>query len=247
MNALILAAGFGTRLKPWTDYHPKALVPVDGIPMLERVIRNLENRGFVEIGVTVHHFSDQIKDFLNSQNWKAKIFVSDETELLLDTGGGLKKALELFSSDSPVLVHNVDILSDGNLGLLMQRHLMQGNDATLLVSDRESSRKLIFDKGMNLKGWHDLSKNVFRPSKPEDYLETKELAFSGIYVASKSLIEDMDRVIGTEVFPIMDYFLHPERKTAIKGLEQSGLRLLDIGKPASLTQASYMIKELKTL
>ena len=115
MKAFILAAGLGTRLKPWTLSHPKALVPVGGVPMLERVIRRLENEGFDYIVVNVHHFASQITDFLKARAWQARIEVSDETDLLLDTGGALVHAAPLLCRDSePFLIHNVGILSDAS-------------------------------------------------------------------------------------------------------------------------------------
>ena len=151
MRAMILAAGLGTRLKPWTLEHPKALVPVDGIPMLERVILKLKSQGFDEIVVNVHHFAGQITDFLDSKDFGIKISISDERGGLLDTGGGLVHARHLLEGE-PFLVHNVDILSNADLSALMHFHESEGNDVTLLTSDRKSSRKLLFDEDGSLKG-----------------------------------------------------------------------------------------------
>ena len=158
---MILAAGLGTRLKPWTLEHPKALVPVDGIPMLERVILKLKSQGFDEIVVNVHHFAGQITDFLDSKDFGIKISISDERGGLLDTGGGLVHARHLLEGE-PFLVHNVDILSNADLSALMHFHESEGNDVTLLTSDRKSSRKLLFDE--------DGSLTVAKfPSRKDDY------------------------------------------------------------------------------
>ena len=152
---MIFAAGLGTRLKPLTDRIPKALVPVNGIPMLQHVILKLKQAGFTEIVINIHHFGEQIIDFLQAhQNFGITIHISDEREELLDTGGGIKKAIPFFSGNEPFLVHNVDILSDTDLKALYDYHQQSTNDATLLVSQRETSRYLLFDKdNARLCGW----------------------------------------------------------------------------------------------
>ena len=152
MQAMIFAAGLGTRLKPLTDSMPKALVRVGGKPLIEHVIMKLKDAGVGRIVVNVHHFAGQIKSFLAANdNFGVDIRVSDESEMLLETGGGIKKAAPLFSPDEPVLIHNVDILS--NVDLRKFYDSSTGNDATLLVSDRKTRRYLLFDDGMTLRGW----------------------------------------------------------------------------------------------
>ena len=154
MKAMIFAAGLGTRLKPLTDHTPKALVPVNGRPMLEHVILKLKAAGCTEAVVNVHHFGQQIIDFLHAiQNFGITIHISDERNEFLDTGGVIKKASSFFSGTAPFLVHNVDILSDVDLKALYDFHLQSGNDATLLVSPRETSRYLLFDTNIRLCGW----------------------------------------------------------------------------------------------
>lgn len=238
MKAMILAAGLGTRLKPITDKIPKALVEVGGIPMLERVLMTLKLQGFDDITVNVHHFAGMIKDFLGSRDFGVKIKISDESEELLDTGGGIVKASSLLFGDdeNPVLIHNVDIISNADLG-----QVMSGDGTTLLVSDRESSRKLIFDKEMNLRGWHDLRNDRYRGESLEGESERNEYAFSGIYKITKQAAEEMRGLMGEGKYSVMDYFLHPERKENIKGYLDKTLRLIDIGKPATLSQASDML------
>ena len=246
MKAMILAAGLGTRLKPWTLEHPKALVPVGGVPMLERVIGRLRDEGYDDIVVNIHHFGDQIIDFVKSKDFGVRISVSDERGRLLDTGGGILYADSLLGGD-PVLVHNVDILSNANLRNLMDVHMKGEAAATLLVSDRDSSRKLIFDERMELKGWHNVEKDLWRPSDivqlvgeglPKPW---KEKAFSGIYVMSGKMREEMRSLFSDAPFPIMDYFLSEKRRERVEGYLSVELELIDIGKPETLAKAEQLI------
>lgn len=247
MKAMILAAGLGTRLKPITDTKPKALVEVDGVTMLERLILTLRSQGFDHITVNVHHFGDQIIEFLKLKNFNVDIYISDETDQLLDTGGGIVKAMPLLfgNDDQPVLFHNVDILSNAPLEVIMGDIQNQNEDIVLMVSSRDSSRKIIFNEEMELTGWHDLKSDVFKfvgnPSEND-----REMAFSGIYAMSKKAVEEMKDLMGERKFSVMDYFLSPLRKTKVKGLLQENLKLLDIGKPASLLQAPKLLNELNT-
>ncbi len=241
MKALILAAGLGSRLKPWTDSHPKALVPVGRQPMLQRVVEKLLSQGFDDIVVNVHHFSSQIIDFLADKSWPVRI--SDESGMLLDTGGGIAKASSFFEG-APFLVHNVDILSDADLGMLMTVHLSSGNDATLLVSDRESSRKLVFNEDMNLEGWHDLSSGSFRPEGFRLNPQSKEYAFSGIHIVGEGMAMEMRQLFGDGAYPVMNYYLSKERKSRVGGFLQRDLHLIDIGKPATLSQACSIFENL---
>ena len=151
MKAMIFAAGLGSRLKPLTDTMPKALVPIAGRPMLEHVILKLKASGFTEIVINIHHFGEQILDFLKeNDNFGLTIHISDERDQLLDTGGGVKKARTFFeNSNEPFLVHNVDILSDIDLKELYDYHLQNGGVATLLASQRKTSRYLLFDTRRN--------------------------------------------------------------------------------------------------
>lgn len=247
MKAMILAAGLGTRLKPWTLEHPKALVPVDGVPMLARVMKKLKKEGFDDITVNVHHFSDQIIDFIDANDFGVVVKVSDETKELLDTGGGILQASKFFG-DEPVLVHNVDILSNTDLGALMETHNSAGNDITLLTSDRDSSRKLIFDKDGKLCGWHNLNSGEYKPGNYIHNEGNAEEAFSGIYVIGPRAVKAMKHYteeIGEKQFPIMDFFLSfpPELKTG--RVKITNPIILDIGKPDALARASDILKSMK--
>lgn len=239
MKAIILAAGLGTRLRPWTLEHPKALVPVGGVPMLERVILRLREEGFDEIIVNIHHFGDQIIDFLQSKDYGIKVGISDERGCLLDTGGGVIRAGGLLG-EGPVLVHNVDILSNAALKTLMRKHEESSVGGSLLVSDRESSRKLIFDNEMILKGWHNSDSGQYRPDNYLHDAKDKELAFSGIYVTSGEMRREMLSLFGYSPFPIMDYFLSKERREIMSGVLARDLNLIDIGKPATLKTAQSL-------
>lgn len=236
MKAMILAAGLGTRLRPWTLEHPKALVPVGGVPMLERVIGRLKEEGFDEIVVNVHHFGDQIIDFVKSRDFGVKIYISDERGELLDTGGGLVYARNLLGEE-PVLVHNVDILSNADLRGLVCRHEDSQAGSSLLVSDRESRRKLIFNDKMELKGWHHLGTDEFKPESYIPDLSDREYAFSGIYVTNGEMRDEMRFLFGDHAFPVMDYFLSNDRKVRANGVLASNLNLIDIGKPTTLKAA----------
>ena len=244
MKAMILAAGLGTRLRPWTLTHPKALVPVKGVPMLERVIVGLKQQGFDEFVVNIHHFGEQIIEFLDSREFGVKIAVSDERGRLLDTGGGILHARELLRPwESPVLVHNVDILSDADLRGLMEAHSERGSDSTLLVSDRESGRKLIFDGEMRLRGWHNLKDDHYRPVGFKMEKGYREYAFSGIHVVGDKVFDEMSSLSEDEKFSIIDYYMDERRKSEITGYRQENLHLIDIGKPATLSQADKLYGE----
>lgn len=245
MKAMIFAAGLGTRLKPLTDHMPKALVPVAGRPMLEHVILKLKAAGFNELVINIHHFGEQILDFLRAnQNFGLTIHISDERDCLLDTGGGIRKAEPFFRGNEPFLVHNVDILSDTDLKALYEYHRQSGNDATLLASRRKTVRYLLFDDEKRLCGW--INKDTLQ-TKPEGFAYNpehhREYAFSGIHVISPSLFHYMDER-WTGKFSIMDFYLQTCREARIGGRLPDTLRLIDIGKPETLTQAEEFLASL---
>ena len=242
MKAMIFAAGLGTRLKPLTDHMPKALVPVAGKPMLEHVIRKLIASGCDEIVINVHHFADQIIDFVKANNnFGITIHISDETDMLLDTGGGIKKASSFFQE--PFLIHNVDILSNVDLKSLYEYHLTSGNDATLLVSPRKTVRYLLFDEENQLCGW--VNKDTLQ-TKPEGFVYQpevqKEYAFSGIHIVSPTLFNYMGEN-WTGKFPIMDFYLQTCQEAKLGGYAKEDLQLIDIGKPETLAIAEDFIRQ----
>lgn len=239
---MIFAAGLGTRLKPLTDTMPKALVPVAGKPMLEHVIGKLKAAGFDEIVINVHHFAHQIIDFLKAKdNFGIKIWISDESEELLDTGGGIKKAAPYF--DEPFLVHNADILSNVDLRAMYDYHLTSGNDATLLVSPRKTVRYLLFNEENRLQGW--VNKDTLQ-TKPEGFVYQpevqKEYAFGGIHVISPTLFNYMDEH-WTGKFPIMDFYLQTCKEARLGSYAKEDLQLIDIGKLDTLAKAEDFIRQ----
>lgn len=230
-QAMIFAAGLGTRLKPLTDTMPKALVPVGGQPLLWHVIMKLKKSGYERIVVNVHHFADQIIDYLRlNDNFGLDIRISDEREQLLETGGGIKKALPLFDPSEPILIHNVDILSNLDLNQLP-------TDApVLVVSQRQTKRYLQFDDEQRLVGWKNIETGEVKGR------EGHSLAFSGIHVFHPSLVPLLSE--WPDRFPIMDFYLSACATHLIKGFEAIDLRLMDVGKIDTLDQAENFINNI---
>lgn len=246
MKAFVLAAGFGTRLRPWTLSHPKALVPVGGRPMLERVVARLRENGFDSVFVNVHHFSEQIIDYVEGTDLGIDVLISDESSRILDTGGALLKLLEERDIKEPLLIHNVDILSNADLRMLVRGHIESGNDVTLLTSGRESSRKLLFNEEGILSGWHNLKSGEFIPailSDADHRARLSEEAFSGIYIVSPSIRDSLVKFsvsVGDNKFPIMNYFLSFPTNIKIGRIFSPDLELIDIGKPETLALAETL-------
>jgi len=188
MKAMILAAGLGTRLKPITDTIPKALVEINGKTLLEHSIDHLRSFGVKEAIINVHHFPDMIISFLKEKkNFGLKIEVSDERESLLDTGGGLKKAAWFFKGGGPFIVRNVDLLSNLDLGSMLDFHKRHKPVATLAVRNRETSRYMLFNERWELIGWTNVSTGEKKLSR-KDYKRMHPLAFSGIQILDPSII-----------------------------------------------------------
>ena len=241
-QAMILAAGLGTRLKPLTDTMPKALVPVGGTPLLDLNIRKLQAQGYDRFVVNIHHFAQQIVDHVAQQDYAPLVRFSDETDGLLETGGGLKKAAPLFSDDTPVLIHNVDILDNVDYDWLARQH-QPAEDAVLLVSPRKTKRYLLFDNAMRLMGWKNMETGEIK--SPYEYIRRTGLsqhgeplnmfAFSGIHSFSPRLFPLMDRF--PDRFGIIDFYLSVCHRSRIVGLLKDDLRILDVGKLDSLHDA----------
>jgi len=234
MQAFILAAGCGTRLKPLTDNCPKALVEVQGHSMLEITIKRLTALGIRHIVINIHHFANQIADFIAHRNWNAEIVLSDEREELLDTGGGLKKAAPLLLPHEPVLVHNVDILSRIDL-LAMEAQLVDSTNLALLaVSQRDTSRQLLFDSRRQLVGWHDQKRQETR--WVHGPLENPIcMAFSGIAMLRTELLSLLPE--SPAAYPIIPAYLDVAKTHGISCFQHPAQQWLDIGKPETLKQA----------
>jgi NDP-sugar pyrophosphorylase family protein len=236
-KAMIFAAGMGTRLKPLTDNMPKALVSVAGKPMLEHLVNKMKRSGFTQIVVNVHHFADMIIDFLKrNNNFGIDIYISDERNCLLDTGGGIKHAADFLQGNEPFLVHNVDIISNINLNDMYEKHCVENSFATLLASKRQSSRCLLFDNGNKLCGWQNKLTNELKWSNPQSaHNEYTAYAFGGIHVISPEIFNCFDGY--PEIFSIIDFYLSSAQKKDILAYIPSQLRLLDTGKHESLLKA----------
>ena len=263
MQSMIFAAGLGTRLKPFTDRIPKALVRVGGKPLIEYVLKNLVAAGSKRIVVNVHHFANQIIEYLQQNDFGVDIRVSDETEMLLDTGGGIKNAAPFFNTSEPVLIHNVDILSNVDLRALYnyacEAEIEQKVDAVLLVSLRKTKRYLIFNKDMRLVGWT----NVDTGEVKSPYETLRELtftqpydnnnvtneqygytlfAFSGIHIIGNKVFEAMNEC--SAKFPIMDFYLQYAKDLHFVGKVKNNLKLMDVGKLDTLAEADAFVKQL---
>ena len=263
MQSMIFAAGLGTRLKPLTDRIPKALVRVGGKPLIEYVLKNLVAAGSKRIVVNVHHFANQIIEYLQQNDFGVDICISDETEMLLDTGGGIKNAAPFFNTSEPVLIHNVDILSNVDLRALYnyacEAEIEEKVDAVLLVSLRKTKRYLIFNKDMRLVGWT----NVDTGEVKSPYETLRELtftqpydnnnvineqygytlfAFSGIHIIGNKVFEAMNEY--SAKFPIMDFYLQYAKDLHFVGKVKNNLKLMDVGKLDTLAEADAFVKQL---
>ena len=240
MNAFIFAAGLGTRLKPLTDTMPKALVPVGGKPLLAHVIEKLKAAGCKKIVINIHHFGEMIIDYVKSQNnFGVEILFSDERQMLLETGGAIKHAVDLLG-DEPFLIHNVDILSNVDLKALIAAHSEANSAATLLVSKRNSTRALLFSPEGNLTAWtNKTTGEVKTPYESLDISNLNEFAFSGIHIFSPRLFKYFGAY--PEKFSIIDFYLNTCKDEKIKAYTQEGLKLLDVGKLDSLERAEGFV------
>ena len=234
-TAMILAAGLGTRLGAMTQDKPKALVELNGKPLLQHCIENLIANGFHHIVINVHHFGEQIIDFVESHHFDAEIDISDERDLLMDTGGGIVKATPLFKDSRAVLVHNVDIISDVNLEELSQQFLDSGDDAWLLTQDRETNRKLLFGDDDQLVGWMNKAAGEFKWVDPEKIgISTgsmtvfyHEMAFSGLHFFRSDLFAEFE----VKRSSVIDLYLYLAKTNRIVSKPIQPNYWFDLGKP----------------
>lgn len=237
INAFVFAAGLGTRLKPLTDDKPKALVTINGKPLIDIVIDNLSTQGINQFVVNIHHFADMIEKSLSNRN---NVAFSDERALLCDTGGAIKHARTLLGNE-PFLVHNVDIISNFSLDYMLKHH-EDDRLATLLVSERKTSRYLLFNHEMRLVGWmNETTGEIKSPFENLDVDKCIKLAFSGIHLISPEIHTLMND--WPDKFSIIDFYLDNAAKYNIFGLVQPGFKMVDVGKLDSLSKASEFLKE----
>ncbi len=239
MKAMIFAAGLGTRLYPITSDRPKALVKVSDKALIEIVINKLIKSGITEIIINVHHYAQQVKDFVHSKdNFGIEIHFSDETGQLLDTGGGLKKASWFLNGDEPFLVYNVDILSDIDLKKLVEYHKNNKAISTLAVRKRETSRYLLFDKQLTLCAWENVKTGEKKIAR--DKSDLSQYAFSGIHIIDPSIF---NLITKTGKFSIIDVYLKLAKEHRILGYDHSHTKWLDVGRMENLEEAEKVLKE----
>ncbi|MRT93348.1 nucleotidyltransferase family protein [Ancylomarina sp. 16SWW S1-10-2] len=243
MNAMIFAAGLGTRLQHYTKNCPKALVSLNGKPLLEHCILKLKDFGVDRIVINVHHFADQIEAFLESKNnFGMDICISDERKLLLDTGGAIKHAKSLFIPNAPILIYNVDILSSLNLNDLVSYHKKKEALATLNLRDKNTNRYLCFNKDGLLCAWkNDATKE--EKIVNESHVNSNPYSFSGIHIIDYKLL---DLIEEEGVFSIIDLYLRLAKNHKIAGYYDTSDLWMDLGKPEELEKAELLIKKLDT-
>jgi len=235
-QAIILAAGLGTRLKPLTLSKPKALVEVANVSLLEHNINKLIDCGCNHIVINVHHFAEQIIEHISNKHYNADIFISNETNLLLDTGGGLVNAKHLFDSKNDILVHNVDILSKIDFLSFYKEHKESNALATLAVSERETSRYLLFNKKNTLCGWEN-TKTGEKIISNEDKSLT-HWGFSGIQFINPELLNLIQQ---EGSFPIIPEYLKLSKDYPIKSYIHSKDIWVDVGKIEAIEKAEKLL------
>jgi NDP-sugar pyrophosphorylase family protein len=239
LKAFILAAGYGKRLAPITDTLPKALVPIQGMPMLEIIINRLRSFGIDEVVINVHHFAEKIMAYCESRNnFGISVQFSHETDYPLDTGGAIKKASHLLQGEEPILVHNVDILTDIDFSRLYNLYNEEEPDVVLAVQDRKTERYLLLDENNFLVGWinvktNDVKLSMLTDSKIESY------AFSGIHLLSPKAIYQIS-TYEEEVFSITNYYLEKVEELSILGYPHNHTFFMDLGKLENLKFAEYL-------
>lgn len=238
MKAMIFAAGLGTRLKPFTDKHPKALAEVNGKTLLEHTIQYLQKYDIYDVVVNVHHFADQIEKVLeDNKGFGSNITISDERDEVLETGGGLLKAAKHFRNEEAFVVMNVDVFTTLQLDKLIHAHKNSSAIATLAVMQRDSSRHLLFNDFTQLCGWRN---NKTGEEKISFESEVKQpLAFSGIQVLSPKILD----MPFEGKFSIIDVYLHFAKDHIINGYDHTGDTFLDVGKPESIEKAAELFAD----
>jgi N-acetyl-alpha-D-muramate 1-phosphate uridylyltransferase len=231
--AIIFSAGLGTRFKPWTDKHPKALALVNGKSLLQRNIEYLQQYGITDVVVNIHHFPEQIIEAIEqNKGWGSNVVISDESDEVLETGGGLMKARHLLDGDKPFISLNVDILTNLDLNKLMVFHQQHKPLVTFGVTNRKSSRVLLFDENSRLCGWKNVQTGETKISINKPNLIEK--AYSCVVIYEPQIFSLIKQ---TGKFSIMDSYLDLAAEHVILGYDHSGDNLVDVGKPESVAVA----------
>lgn len=241
MQAMIFSAGLGTRFKPWTDKHPKALAIVNGKPLLQRNVEYLQKHGIRDIIINVHHFADQIDNvIIETDGWGADILVSDEREELLDTGGGLLKAKDFFTPGDKFATCNADILTDLDLGKLLAFHEKHKPLISFGVTLRKTSRYFLFDENNQLCGWRNTNTGEEKISRKNDNLIAK--AYSCVVVFEYEVFQLMEQAGFTGKFSLTDLYLELAKEHTILGYDHTGDNWADVGKTESVAIAEALFR-----
>lgn len=239
MKGMIFAAGVGSRLRPITDHTPKALVEINGVPMLRRAIDNLHEAGIHDIVVNIHHHPDKITSYLESEGMLDQgIAISDESEMLLDTGGGLLQALSMMGTNEPVVAINADILTDIPIRTLIDRHLKHDADVSLAVMKRSTSRNLLFNTEMKMRGWQNKTTGETKPAGI-DPASLQPFGFCGIHILSPEAFPLLRQYsISSTKFSLTPFYIANTDHMNIRGVEFSNKYMWhDIGTPERLEAA----------
>lgn len=240
MNALIFAAGLGTRLGSLTQTKPKALIEVAGKPMLLHAIEKLIETGVTNIVINVHHHAQAVKDFVASLHFPTiQIHISDESDMLLETGGGLLKAAPLFLPGKAIIMYNADVLTGANLNKMVEYHREKKGLATLMVKDRPTARYLLFDDNMCLSGWKNIATNEQTITRENS--KNSPLAFSGIHIVEPEIITHLGAL---RKFSITTGYLDLSAQHAIYGWKQWDNYWFDIGTPEKMQIANDYLNYL---
>jgi NDP-sugar pyrophosphorylase family protein len=242
IQAMIFSAGLGTRFKPWTDTHPKALAIVNGKSLLQRNIEYLQQHGIKDVIVNVHHFADQIDQVIvENDGWGSNILVSDERDEVLETGGGLLKAKDLFNPGEKFISCNADFLTDLDISKLISFHTKHNALISFGVTSRKSSRNLLFNKEYRLVGWKNNSTGETKTAMPGEEV-AHELAYSCVVIFDYKVFELMEQSGFSGKFSLIDVYLKLAPQHLIMGYNHTGDKLVDVGKPESVAMAEALFK-----
>ncbi len=240
---MLFAAGLGTRLQPLTNSKPKALVEINGKTLLQRSLESLKAQGISDVVINVHHFPDQLIDFLHQHNHFAmNIQISDERDELLDTGGGILNAISLFKPDEPILILNVDVLTNLSFRELLHFHQQEKALATLVVRNRKTSRYLLFDDKHQLTGWKNEQTGSTKISRPNEFPQSTPYAFSGIQIIQPKLLNQIHE---KDKFSIIDLYLRLAKTEIIKAFVDENSAWMDLGKYEQMGEAERLVKKLE--
>ena len=238
MKAMIFAAGLGTRFKPWTDKHPKALALVNGKSLLQRNVEYLQQYNITDVVVNVHHFSDQVIDAIKKNNgWGSHISISDETDEVLETGGGLLKAKNLLQNEEPFITLNADFLTNLNINSLLAFHKNKKALISFGITNRKTSRNFLFDEDDRVCGWRNNATGQEKITVPKNNL--KEMAYSCVVVFNPQIFELIPQ---RGKFSLVDTYLSLAADHPIYGFDHTGDKLVDVGKPESVAVAEQLFR-----